>query len=149
MTTIISLHTICHHSNLLHYYWLHYLHSTFCPCGLLSYKFVLLNLQTSPVLPSLYPQSTTCVFSASVSLSLFLMFPHWFCFLDSNYEWDHVLFFSDLFHLAYPLLMFSQMAIFYSLFSLSNIHYIYISQIFIVHWFVNRLRLRPYLSYYK
>ena len=69
MTTIISLHTICHHSNLLHYYWLRYLHSTFCPCDLLSYKFVLLNLQTSPVLPSLCPQSTTCGFSASVSLT--------------------------------------------------------------------------------
>ena len=96
MITILSLVTICHHTKVLHCYWL----SSPC-CLYISFLwliyfvtgslYLLVSLTYFTHLPTPLPTGNhlfvLCIYDfVSVLLCLF------FCFLDSTYKWNHVVF---------------------------------------------------------
>ena len=92
MITMISLVTICQHTNTLHNSWWYSPHCTLHPLTHLfcNWKFVLLNL---PHLFISSPNPTPfCLFSVSMSLFLFCYVCPLFCFLDSTYNWNSMVF---------------------------------------------------------
>ena len=104
---MVSLVTICCHTKLLQYYWLYPPYCILYPHGLIyNWKFVPLNslhLFLSSLL-HFSPLETTSLFFFLYLWIFFVLFVHLFCFIDSTYKWNCMLFFSlsDIFHLALP-----------------------------------------------
>ena len=88
MITMVSLVTICHHTKILHNYWLFSPRCTFhawLSCFATANLYLLISLTSLSSTGVSSALATTFLSSISVSvlLSLFI------CFLDSTYKWNH------------------------------------------------------------
>ena len=154
MITMISLVTICQHTDTLHNSWLYSPHCTLHPLTHLicKWKFVLLNL---PYLFISSPNPTPlCLFSVSLSLFLFCYVCPLFCFLDSTYNWNSMVFvFSWLISLSMipsgSIHVVTNGEVSFFFYGRVIFHCVYMPSLLyrFVYWWA--LRLLPYLGYGK
>ena len=149
---MISLVTICHHTKILHNYWLYSLHYIFHRCD--SFILYLKSPSSVSLLPSALKQlsSGNHLFVLYLWVCFcFIMFVHLLCFLDPHVN-EIILYLSFSIWLILLSIIFSgsicvwQMVRFYSFLWLNNIQ-LYILHLYpLKHWWT--FKLLPHLGYY-